>query len=58
MNYQECLDYLFSRLPMFQNVGKAALKKDLTNTIKLLDHLGNPHHGMKFIHVAGTNGKG
>lgn len=58
MNYQECLDYLFSRLPMFQNVGKAAFKKDLTNTIKLLDHLGNPHHGMKFIHVAGTNGKG
>ena len=43
---------------MFQNVGKAAFKKDLTNTIKLLDHLGNPHHGMKFIHVAGTNGKG
>lgn len=58
MNYQECLDYLFSRLPMFQNMGKAAFKKDLTNTIKLLDHLGNPHHGMKFIHVAGTNGKG
>ena len=58
MNYQECLDYLFSRLPMFQNVGKAAFKEDLTNTIKLLDHLGNPHHSMKFIHVAGTNGKG
>ena len=58
MNYQECLDYLFSRLPMFQNVGKTAFKKDLTNTLKLLDHLGNPHHGMKLIHVAGTNGKG
>ena len=58
MNYQECLDYLFSRLPMFQDVGKVAFKKDLTNTIKLLDHLGNPHHSTKFIHVAGTNGKG
>ena len=58
MNYQECLDYLFSRLPMFQNVGKTAFKKDLTNTLELLDHLGNPHHGMKLIHVAGTNGKG
>jgi dihydrofolate synthase/folylpolyglutamate synthase len=43
---------------MFQNVGKTAFKKDLTNTLKLLDHLGNPHHGMKLIHVAGTNGKG
>jgi dihydrofolate synthase/folylpolyglutamate synthase len=58
VNYQECLDYLFSRLPMFQNVGKTAFKKDLTNTLKLLDHLENPHHVIKLIHVAGTNGKG
>lgn len=58
MNYQECLDYLFSRLPMFQNVGKTAFKKDLTNTQKLLESLGNPQNGMRFIHVAGTNGKG
>lgn len=58
MNYQECIDYLISRLPMFQNVGKTAFKKDLTNTYKLLECLGNPHEGMRFIHVAGTNGKG
>ncbi len=25
---------------------------------ELLKRLGNPHHGMKYIHVAGTNGKG
>lgn len=25
---------------------------------ELLRRLGNPHHGMKYIHVAGTNGKG
>lgn len=25
---------------------------------KLLENLGNPHEGMRFIHVAGTNGKG
>ncbi len=24
----------------------------------LLKHLGNPHRGLKYIHVAGTNGKG
>ncbi len=24
----------------------------------LLGHLGNPHRGLKYIHVAGTNGKG
>ena len=43
---------------MYQNMGKKAFKKDLTNTIKLLDALGNPHEGIKWIHVAGTNGKG
>ena len=58
MDYQECLDYLFSRLPMYQNEGKSAYKKDLTNTIKLLDFIGNPQHQLKCIHVAGTNGKG
>lgn len=43
---------------MFQNIGKAAYKKDLTNTIVLLEYLGNPQDHMKWIHVAGTNGKG
>lgn len=43
---------------MYQNMGKKAFKKDLTNTLKLLDALGNPHEGIQWIHVAGTNGKG
>ncbi len=43
---------------MFQRVGPVAFKKDLTNTIKLLGHLGNPHNSFKSIHIAGTNGKG
>jgi dihydrofolate synthase/folylpolyglutamate synthase len=43
---------------MYQRVGKAAYKEDLSNTIKLLDYLKNPHHSFKTIHVAGTNGKG
>ncbi len=58
MNYKETLDFLYSRLPMFQNLGKVAYKKDLTNTLKLLAHLGNPHLGKRWIHVGGTNGKG
>jgi dihydrofolate synthase/folylpolyglutamate synthase len=58
MNYKETLDFLYSRLPMFQNLGKVAYKKDLTNTLKLLDFLGNPHLGKKWIHIGGTNGKG
>lgn len=58
MNYQETLDYLFSRLPMFQRVGNTAFKKDLSNTIRLATILDNPQAKFKSIHVAGTNGKG
>lgn len=58
MNYQETLDYLYKELPMFQRVGASAFRKDLRSTILLNDHLGNPEHKFKSIHVAGTNGKG
>lgn len=56
--YQEALKYLYDNLPMFQRVGAAAIKKDLTNTLALCDVLGNPQRRFKSIHVAGTNGKG
>lgn len=58
MTYQDTLEYLFTRLPMYQRVGKVAYKKDLTNTIALLEVLDNPHTKFKSIHIAGTNGKG
>lgn len=59
MTYQETLDYLFSQLPMYQRIGAAAYKADLNTTWQLLDALGNPqNHPAKYIHVAGTNGKG
>ncbi len=57
-SYSETLDYMFSQLPMFHNIGKAAYKADLNNTIALLEAIGNPHRNQKWIHVAGTNGKG
>ncbi|MCH7412276.1 bifunctional folylpolyglutamate synthase/dihydrofolate synthase [Belliella sp. R4-6] len=58
MNYSQTLDYMFNALPMFQRIGAAAFKKDLSNTISLCNHLGNPESKFKSIHVAGTNGKG
>jgi dihydrofolate synthase/folylpolyglutamate synthase len=58
MNYQETIDYLFTRLPLFSRIGDKAIKKDITNTIELCEHLGNPHTKFKSIHVGGTNGKG
>jgi len=58
MNYQETIDYLFARLPMFSRIGAAAFKKDLFNIQKLCDFLANPYKRFKSIHIAGTNGKG
>lgn len=51
MNYDEALEYIHSR-------NKFGIKLGLDATNLLLDKLGNPHHKLKFIHIAGTNGKG
>lgn len=58
MTYQETLTWMFSQLPMYQNQGKKAFKKDLSNSIKLSEHLDFPEKKFKSVHVAGTNGKG
>ena len=58
MNYQQTLDYLFSRLPMYQRQGAAAYKADIGNIVAASKHLENPHKKFKSIHIAGTNGKG
>lgn len=48
---QEVLNKLFS----FQRFG---IKPGLDRTIQLLETINNPHKKLKFIHIAGTNGKG
>jgi dihydrofolate synthase/folylpolyglutamate synthase len=58
MNYKETLDWMFNKLPMYQTQGATAYRKDITNTVLLAKHLGNPEQHLKCIHVAGTNGKG
>ena len=58
MNYQQTLDYLFGRLPIYQRIGAAAYKADIGNIIIATKHLENPHTQFKSIHIAGTNGKG
>jgi dihydrofolate synthase/folylpolyglutamate synthase len=58
MNYSETTNWLFSQLPLYQNVGKSAYKADLSQTLKLAKHLNHPEHKFKSIHVGGTNGKG
>ena len=58
MNYQETLEFLVTRLPMFSRIGSRSIKADLDNTIRLCEFLGNPQSKFKSVHVAGTNGKG
>lgn len=56
--YQQTIDWLFSQVTMFQNVGAAAYKPGLEGVKTLCDAFGNPHKSIKTIHVGGTNGKG
>lgn len=58
MNYQQTVDYLLTKLPLFSRIGIAAYKEDLDNTIRLCSFLGDPHTKFKSVHIAGTNGKG
>jgi dihydrofolate synthase / folylpolyglutamate synthase len=58
MDYQQTLDYLYTRLPMYQRVGVSAYRPNLDNTLALCRFLGNPEQRFPAIHVAGTNGKG
>jgi dihydrofolate synthase/folylpolyglutamate synthase len=58
MSYQETIDYLYTRLPMFSRIGAAAIKPNLDNTIAICKLLDNPEKKIKTIHIAGTNGKG
>ena len=51
MTFDESLTWL-------NNTQFFGIKLGLDNTRRLLDHLGNPEHGLRIFHVAGTNGKG
>jgi dihydrofolate synthase/folylpolyglutamate synthase len=53
MNYAESVRFLYSLGNEIQTA-----KFDLERITKLLDALGNPHRAGRFVHVAGTNGKG
>lgn len=58
MTYGETLEYIYSKLPMFSRVGSEAIKSGLENIYSLCEKLDNPHLKGKFVHIAGTNGKG
>ena len=49
------IDLVLKELFGLQRLG---IKVGLEHTEELLDNIGNPHSYLKFIHIAGTNGKG
>ena len=51
MTYREAINYIHS-------IGWRGSKPGLTRIRELLAKLGNPQDDLKFVHVAGTNGKG
>lgn len=51
MNYQEALNYINGTRWMGSKPG-------LSRTEELLERLGRPQDRLKFVHIAGTNGKG
>jgi dihydrofolate synthase / folylpolyglutamate synthase len=53
MTFAESIRFLLSLGPELKTV-----KWDLERIVTLLEALGNPHKQGRFIHVAGTNGKG
>ncbi|SFN89202.1 dihydrofolate synthase / folylpolyglutamate synthase [Bizionia echini] len=58
MTYQDTLNWMFSKLPMYQRQGKIAFKANLNNSINFANHLNNPQNRIQTVHVGGTNGKG
>ena len=51
MDYKEALEYI-------NGVSWLGSKPGLERVRELLERLGRPQDGLKFIHIAGTNGKG
>ena len=50
-SYKDAIEYLYS-------LQKYGIKFGLSKTSNIMKAIGNPHHGRRYIHVAGTNGKG
>ncbi|KRQ87234.1 Folylpolyglutamate synthase [Caloramator mitchellensis] len=51
MKYDEAINYI-------ENVGKFGMNLGLERIRRLCELMGNPQDNLKFIHIAGTNGKG
>ncbi len=58
MTYGEATSYIFEQHAAFERSGSSAYKPGLSRTLALAHAFGDPHEGLRCIHIAGTNGKG
>ena len=58
MDYKNTENWVLSRLPSYQAIGKKAYNPGLNNVLKFLSILDLPLENLNLIHVGGTNGKG
>jgi dihydrofolate synthase/folylpolyglutamate synthase len=56
--YSSAIEWLFQQFPSYQAIGAKAYKPDLGNILELLEVLKLDYASLKFVHIAGTNGKG
>lgn len=56
--FESTVRWLFGQLAVFQHSGQSAYKPGLDMAHRLSSLFGNPHRGLRAVHVAGTNGKG
>ncbi len=56
--YSDSIDWLFQQFPAYHKIGAAAYKPDTNNCLSLCELCQNPQEDLKFLHIAGTNGKG
>lgn len=56
--YGQAIDWLFEQFPAYQKIGASAYKPDLGNTLDLCRQFGIDYDALRYIHIAGTNGKG
>jgi len=58
LEYKDIENWILNKLPFYQNSGSVAYKPGLENINKFINKLNLSNNQLKFIHVAGTNGKG
>ena len=49
---------MFEQFPSYQNIGSKAYKPTLENILAITKRINSPQNYLKFVHVAGSNGKG